>query len=238
MLHNIYTQNSSSSSRGVSRSRVFSAYKRTCRINWAERWPPEPGQEVPAHQRSRGSGFHHCVGVSAEGRERGGGEELETWMEREERRKGRARRERERERDGAGGLGGGSVFVLCVKCDHVLELLRQLGSSPAPDSQLLTVNSSAAERSRWKITTRTTLFCIFLFYLELKSHLLILASMTTFTQTNGHLCSRKQTKHFHRFSSAVIHQTSLASVLSIFIFFFNFFLKTLMKFYVFVFLSV
>lgn len=113
---------------------------------------------MQTHQRSRGSGFHQCVGVSPEGagreEERGGersGEgrrkEWETWMEREERRK---RREREAGRDGsegAGGLGGGSVFVLCVKCDHVLELLRQLGSSPAPGSQLVMVggDNRAAE---------------------------------------------------------------------------------------------
>lgn len=109
---------------------------------------------MQTHQRSRGSGFHQCVGVSPEGAgregERGGErsregrrKEWETWMEREERWK---RRERDGS-EGAGGLGGGSVFVLCVKCDHVLELLRQLGSSPAPGSQLVTVggDTRAAE---------------------------------------------------------------------------------------------
>lgn len=157
---------------------------------------PTKGQEEVA--------FHQCVGVSPEGagreEERGGEEKGMGNVDGE----GGAK-EKEREgggeegwfRGGRGGLGGGSVFVLCVKCDHVLELLRQLGSSPAPGSQLVTVggDTRAAEltlqllsRGESEITTRKTL-------VELKSHLLILASMTTFTQTN-HLCSRKQTKHF------------------------------------------
>lgn len=43
------------------------------------------------------------------------------------------------EREWVGGVGSGSVFVHCVKCDHVLELLRQLGSSPVPGFQLVTL---------------------------------------------------------------------------------------------------
>lgn len=52
------------------------------------------------------------------------------------------------------GGGGASVFVHCVKCDHVLELLRQLGSSPAPGFQLGTLrgDSGAADHLLLRLT--------------------------------------------------------------------------------------
>lgn len=121
-----------------------------CSINWAECWPPETGQEALMHQRSKGTGFDQCVGVSPEGRERGRNEKCRKNA------KGVGGASREKT-ERVGGVGSGSVFVHCVKCDHVLELLRQLGSSPVPGFQLVTLRGD-------RILPRLTLHLLLLLW--------------------------------------------------------------------------
>lgn len=89
--------------------------------------PPEPGQEALGVPKVKRNWLRSACGRISrrKGKEMGNGE----------RRAGRRRLEQDREkteRGGGWGVGGGSVFVHCVKCDHVLEPLRQLGKFPCP----------------------------------------------------------------------------------------------------------
>lgn len=75
-----------------------------------------------AHQRSRGTGFDHCVGVSPEGRERGGeGRERNGKRRGNTEGEGGASREktwREREgSEGVAGLGGRWWKCFCALCE-------------------------------------------------------------------------------------------------------------------------
>lgn len=78
--------------------------KQESRINWAKRRPPESGQEVLEQQRSKGTGSDQHVGVSPEGRERGGKEK--EWETVEVAQRGRGESER-------GGWRGGG----CALCE-------------------------------------------------------------------------------------------------------------------------
>ena len=84
------------------------------------------------HERSEETGSDHCVGVSPEGRERGGKGTKWEMQRREERGLGRTAGKRQSEREKGWGCRWWKCFVHCVKCDHVLEPLRQLGKFPCP----------------------------------------------------------------------------------------------------------